>query len=134
MSENSAIVYHEYPIIKPVPRSDLYELQKSLKIVYRDDNGEIKAVRVPKGFLTDGASIPRFLWEEVASPYDPRIITAAIVHDYHCDSRNGKTTLKSDISIDEMSDLFFDLLMYDDVGLVKSFAMESAVRIYKSLF
>ena len=36
---------------------------------------------VPGGFITDGASVPKFLW----SLYDPFgiLLPAAIVHDYH---------------------------------------------------
>lgn len=130
-----AIKFRNYPVLKPVPEEGLYELTENLNVVYTTDDGEVKAVLVPKGYQTDGASIPRFLWEEVGSPFQPKFITAAIVHDYHCNIRDGVIRFNSQgISVDEMSDLFFDLLTLDGVGLIQSFTMEQAVRIYKTLF
>jgi hypothetical protein len=36
---------------------------------------------VPKGFITDGASIPRFLWA-FFTPFEGDTLAAALVHDY----------------------------------------------------
>jgi len=33
------------------------------------------------GFISDGASIPRFLWPVVGPQFDPRTFTAAFLHD-----------------------------------------------------
>lgn len=130
------IKYREYPVLRPLPSEGLYELLEPLNIVYVTDGNETKAVRVSAGYLTDGASIPRCLWEEVGSPFSPEFMTAAIVHDYHCNIHDGLITLpdKYTPSVDEMSDLFFDLLREDGVWLGKALTMETAVRIYKSLF
>jgi hypothetical protein len=40
---------------------------------------------VPKGTITDGASIPRVLWTIVGSPYGGHYVRAAVVHDYYCE-------------------------------------------------
>lgn len=129
-----AIKYKGTPIIKP--NGNMYELCESLKVVYTTDDGEIKAVLVPKGYLTDGASIPKFLWEEVGCPFDPQFMTAAIVHDYHCNIRDGVVKISDayQITVDEMSELFFDLLLADGVFIGKAWLMEQAVRVYKSIF
>ena len=37
---------------------------------------------VPRGFITDGASIPRFFWRVLGHPYDGRVIRAAVRHDW----------------------------------------------------
>jgi len=37
---------------------------------------------VPSGFRTNGASIPRALWPFLGSPFDPRLIAAAVLHDH----------------------------------------------------
>ena len=37
---------------------------------------------VPRGFITDGASLPRLLWRVFGHPLDPRTIGPAICHDY----------------------------------------------------
>jgi len=45
-------------------------------------------VSVPKGFRTDGASIPRPLWPIIGHPMDPEYYPAAVVHDYlYCQQR-----------------------------------------------
>jgi hypothetical protein len=37
---------------------------------------------VPKGFVTDFASIPRFLWAIVGGPADGKYRLAAVIHDF----------------------------------------------------
>ena len=41
-----------------------------------------KTIVVPKGFVSDGASVPRALWN-VYPPFG-KYLEAAIVHDYYC--------------------------------------------------
>ena len=41
---------------------------------------ELVGVQVPKGFVTDGASVPRFLWW--LFPPVGRYFTSAVIHDY----------------------------------------------------
>jgi hypothetical protein len=41
-----------------------------------------KEIIVPEGFVTNGASIPRFLWSFCYDPFHPKIITGAVIHDY----------------------------------------------------
>ena len=42
-----------------------------------EDYGEI-----PKGFITDGGSIPRFFWRIIGAPTDPQTCGAYIKHDW----------------------------------------------------
>lgn len=37
---------------------------------------------VPAGFVTDGASLPRFFWRVLTHPFAPRVIGPAISHDH----------------------------------------------------
>jgi len=37
---------------------------------------------IPKGFTWDGASIPKFAWGVLGSPFGGRYYTAALLHDY----------------------------------------------------
>ena len=39
---------------------------------------------VPDGFISDGASIPEYLWLLVGGPYSGPYRDAAVVHDYYC--------------------------------------------------
>ena len=41
-------------------------------------------LKIPKGFTTNGASIPRIFWW-ILSPFNPRYIEECTVHDYLCD-------------------------------------------------
>jgi hypothetical protein len=38
----------------------------------------------PKGLITDGASIPRFLWTITGGPFEGYYRTASIIHDVYC--------------------------------------------------
>jgi|GEM_PF-6078821 hypothetical protein len=42
---------------------------------------------VPKGAVTDGASIPSLLWSFVGGPFEGKYRSAAVIHDYYCDVR-----------------------------------------------
>ncbi len=39
-------------------------------------------IRVPIGFITDGASIPKIAWSLIGSPWSGRYSRAAVIHDY----------------------------------------------------
>lgn len=40
-------------------------------------------IDVPAGFVFDGASIPRFAWSKLGvTPYDPKVVVAAVIHDW----------------------------------------------------
>lgn len=69
-------------------------------------------VTVPKGFLTDGASVPRFFW----SIFPPWGVygQAAIVHDYLCThkrlSMNGDKDRMILLTQREIDDIFYDAM------------------------
>ena len=50
---------------------------------------------VPKGFVCDGASIPRIFWTVVGSPYD-RFLFAAVIHDWMCVNKEDYTRKEAD--------------------------------------
>ncbi len=77
---------------------------------------------VPKGFVTDGASIPRFLWRVCGHPYEAPQIAAAIYHDYHY--ATGVLPRYS-------ADLFFRVMLEDcGVGFVRRWIFYFAVRLF----
>ncbi|BBO04463.1 hypothetical protein SG09_38130 [Bradyrhizobium ottawaense] len=51
-------------------------------IGYIDPDGVEWAV--PKGFATDGASIPQFLWSLIGGPFEGPYRAAAVIHDLYC--------------------------------------------------
>jgi hypothetical protein len=52
---------------------------------YIDPNGH--EWRAPKGWVIDGASIPRFAWSIVGGPYDGKYRNASVIHDVACDEQ-----------------------------------------------
>lgn len=114
----------EYPHLVPKLEENRYSLAQSIGIIYRDRGRSVKSVVVPYGFITDGASIPKLFWSSVGSPYCPRFITAAVVHDYMC---------REKWDVQEMSDLFLLLLLDSQVGETRAALMETAVWLYKSV-
>ena len=112
------------PKLRPDVELNKFRLARSIGVIYRNRGGKVKSVVVPEGFVTDGASIPKLFWSSIGSPYCPRFITGAVVHDYMCEQ---------DWDVEEMSDLFLLLLLDSMVGEVKASLMETAVRLYKSV-
>ncbi|WP_426994083.1 DUF1353 domain-containing protein [Methylomonas sp. CM2] len=51
--------------------------------VYVDPSG--KQWIAPKGYETDGASIPKVFWSIVGGPFDGQYREAAVIHDQYCD-------------------------------------------------
>lgn len=41
-------------------------------------------IYIPKGFITDGMSIPKWLQPVIGEPFEGNTLRAAIVHDYLC--------------------------------------------------
>lgn len=76
--------------------------------------------RVPGGFEFDGASVPRF-FHRVVTPHDPRVIRAALGHDYLY--RQGVGGRKA-------ADMFFrNVLISDGVPGWLATLMYQAVRM-----
>jgi hypothetical protein len=80
-------------------------------------------VTVPAGYVTDLASVPRWLWWLFA-PFDPQCAAAAVLHDY-LRSRAGFDPLTAHTT-------FLDALMILGVERWKAVAMFLAVVIFDS--
>lgn len=65
------------PVVTSLPFNMVYSLY--LGITFIIDSKEIK---IPIGFTTDGASIPRLFWFTTGTPFSPHYIRGAILHDY----------------------------------------------------
>lgn len=61
----------------PAAEGDMWELAKDWLISYKGED-----YLLPAGFMTDGASIPRFLWRLCGTPLQTPRLYAALVHDY----------------------------------------------------
>jgi hypothetical protein len=74
---------------------------------------------VPKGAMTDGASIPRILWTVVGGPFEGKYRDAAVVHDYYCDVR-----IRTWETVDRM---FYDGMIASGVDQTHAEIMYAAV-------
>ena len=55
---------------------------------YTDANGVDWTV--PEGFISDGASIPGWLWAILGGPFSGPYRDAAVIHDYYCSQKTRK--------------------------------------------
>lgn len=81
-------------------------------------------IRVPDGFTTDGASIPRWA-QALFNPFDPATITAALVHDWltptdeeiaaDVDSYSRRPVFPQTIA----AGVFYELMRATDVPMIR---------------
>jgi hypothetical protein len=76
----------------------------------------------PIGAVVNGASIPRFFWRVVGSPYCGRYRRASVIHDVYCvaKSRPAKDVHK----------MFYEACRADGVGRSASWVLWCAVRTF----
>lgn len=79
--------------------------------------------RLPAGFTTDGASIPRWLWWLCGTPYESPRIFAALVHDYLYGGGDPETTRA------DADDLYRDIQIALGVSRVKAYVEWLALRL-----
>lgn len=79
-------------------------------LAYQDPSG--KAWYAEKGFVSDGASIPRPLWTVVGAPLDGQYRIAAILHDRYCVSKSER--------YEAVHRMFYDAMI--DSGLTRQYA------------
>lgn len=63
--------------IKETENGDIVRLKRNMVYFIGD-----KSIVVPKGFESDGASVPRLLWRSISPTIHPSTIAAAILHDW----------------------------------------------------
>jgi len=72
-------------------------------------------IKIPIGFETDGASIPRPLWPIFGPPIAGPYLRAAVVHDWLCD----EAVRNNDYSARLLSDAVFFFILYRTPGVPK---------------
>jgi len=81
-----------------------------------------KGAYVPKGFITDGASIPKYLRNFF--PHGGRKFAPAVVHDVLY------RTIDHKFSREEADDLFLDAMLYNGVNKITAMIIYKAVRYF----
>ena len=103
-------------VTKIGPRT--WKVERSFIYYLKDEEGE--HIKVPKGFKTDFASVPRPLWWLV--PPDGRYTQAAVLHDYLYFSKIYPRQ-KADL-------IFYQAMRVLKVPFWKRWAMHKSVRLF----
>lgn len=106
------------PIVKPVGK---YQFELVENYTYKD-------FIVPKGYITDGASVPRIFWN-ILPPNKAEYLSAAIVHDYLTDL----ATEKKSITFKLADNTFKEMLVELGVKKREVFLLYTGVRLYHLL-
>lgn len=97
-----------------------WRLMESFKYAVGDEYSE-EIIRVPRGFITDFASIPRLFWTIIGHPTG-KYGKAAVIHDY-CYFRKLYSRKRSD-------EIFYEAMKVLKVPFVKRWLMYHAVRMF----
>lgn len=88
-------------------------------------------VRTPCGFVFDGGSIPRFLWDKVGGPFE-FYVPAYIIHDWLCAQAEQQREAGNECVYQDLreyaDDLFLECLLALGCPRVKAHAMWVGVR------
>ena len=109
------------PAMSPDTKADKYVVASEIiyKIIYLPR--KLKYT-IRKGFVFDGASIPRMLWSTTGQPYRPDFIRGALLHDflYRFDpDKLGKQVC---------DEIFYEILKIDGVGFYTAWKMLMGVK------
>lgn len=85
-------------------------------------NVDGKKYSVPKGFITDLASVPRPLWS-IYAPHRVESISGAIIHDYFYRCHKSITRRQAD-------DIFYDVLVSQGFPTARSILFWVMVRLF----
>ena len=101
-----------YPAIQPTSNNKFVLLEE-----YR-----YRAVKIPVGYETNGADIPRPFWI-IVPPFKPKFLPAVLVHDFLIE----KATNRIDICI---ANEYFEEILLTIENSFKTRVMDRAVKIY----
>lgn len=93
-------------------------------LTYCDGNGQLW--RAYADDVIDGASIPRFFWRLIGSPFVGKYRRASVIHDVYC-----KTKVVDSV---DLHGLFHEMMLADGVSRWTAFWMWLAVRLFGPRF
>lgn len=91
---------------------------------FRDAKGRVWDA--PEGSVINGASIPKFLWHLLGSPFVGRYRRATVIHDVYCQHQF--------IASRVVHRMFYDAMICDGVRKVRAKLMYAGVRLFGPRF
>ena len=91
-------------------------------------------ITCPEIYLTDGASIPRWLQPFVGSPWSGKYPRAAVIHDWLCSSEGEILGTDKKLTKKESDQVFLEMMKFLGVGSFERQRMYLAVRIARRKF
>lgn len=104
-------------VLEPMPGHEMYRLDADYHFAAF---GELWTIE--RGFTYDGASVPKGAWYSTHSPFDPRVMRAALEHDFFCVTRPAKP------NSEQAAERFLQVLGEDGVTPWRRRLMYKAVR------
>lgn len=100
-------------------QGNVYTLLEDIAVIW---NG--RALLLPAGFKSDGASVPRFFWRWVFPPGDSRALLAAFAHDF------VYRTHPEDWTRSDADKMFYDLLRLNGMPYFNAKRAYLGVRLF----
>jgi hypothetical protein len=88
-------------------------------VTFKDKRGKIWTA--PQYSIVDGASIPKFFWRIIGSPFIGHYRRASVIHDVYCVTRSE--------SHHDVHHMFLDAMLADGVPYLKALEMYGAVKV-----
>lgn len=121
-----------------------YNFEREIEYNYKDSKKPFRLMRgvvvsykqgvksrpfmIPKGFTSDGCSIPKVFRFLLGCPHTPKYVPASIIHDYILEHPEVvKYNLKT------ASEVFFSALLKEGVCPVQAVIMFGAVHLWQSV-
>jgi len=123
-SSKKMVLSSAIPVLSPLP-DGTWVLVEDWNCEYDDSK-----YTVPQGFITDGASIPKFLWYIYGTPMDYPYSLTATLHDYLYIFL-AKINKDPDCAYRKEADLAFrDYSIQLGVSKFKAYTMYCAIRLF----
>lgn len=115
------------PIYTCIPYSNMMQLVEDYSVFITIGGVLLKThITIPKGFIWDGMSIPKFAWSTTGTPFSPKHVVPGLLHDWgyrEPRSFGGWSPNRKDWDV-----LMLDILKVNDEGAYNRQKMYRMVR------
>ena len=117
-----------------------FELKNDVIVTIYSDFTQKFSFRIAKGYIWNGADIPRILWRIIGSKTDNAFLIASMVHDYLLENKKVilNDIIKNDIIFEEYRKLtslaFREIVKKSGTNTIKANIMSFTVDVYQKFF